>query len=108
MLFDGNITRINSSRNPYVFKYHSVTPSILSLKRTPSKISLNGNPMKVDPTQSHIILPAGNHQVELFPQSPADQGVETFGYISSSLFLIIGSLAAVLLLLVYLYIKFKK
>ena len=108
MLFDGDTIRLLKPGNPVSFEYGSETPAIISLKRSPQKVILNKTEQPINPDRNFIILAAGNHQIELYRSSPTSQKVEIFGYLTSSLFLILGIVAVFLLVLIYVYVKFKK
>jgi len=71
-------------------------------------VKLDENFLSIPMDKNGVILPRGNHKLEIVPSSSISYTVDVIGYLSSSIFYLLGFLSVTLLFSLYLYSKIKK
>jgi hypothetical protein len=69
---------------------------------------LDGEARSLRLDQSSLILPRGRHRLEIFTESPSVHRLKSFGYFSSLLFFLLGSLSVGSLALIYFYVRVRR
>ena len=108
--FNGNLLSINYGYQDLSFTYESDTRTIISLNRIPTFVKVDGKDfsfkiMKGDDCFS-IFLPVGRHNVELTVGDTFSKGVNLTSFWSSTGIALFGTLSIVLLLIMYLSVKY--
>lgn len=105
---DGDLVQVETEGPWYRLSYFSSLPVSLFFSPLPERFLLDGRPLDVGFDQSSLILPPGRHRLEIYTETPSIHRLKSFGYFSSLIFSLLGSLAVGLLTFFYLYIKKKQ
>ena len=108
--FTGNLISINYGYQDLSFTYESDTRTIISLNRIPTFVKVDGKDfsfkiMKGDDCYS-IFLPVGKHNVDLTVGDAFSKGVNLTSFWSSTGIALFGTLSIVLLLIMFLSVKY--
>jgi len=106
--FNGNFTDLESSGNAFLLKYDSPTPIALTFSRPPEKIFVDRMNRTPSLDKAGLILPRGRHDLEIVTETPAVRAVNVLGYLSSSLFYLLGLGAVFVLAGMYVSAKVRK
>jgi len=69
---------------------------------------LDSKSLDVPYDKNSILLPKGEHTLEIFVESPPAHAINVIGYFSSTLFSILGALSVALLMVIYFYSRIKR
>lgn len=105
---DGELVKVETDGPWYRLTYSSSLPVSFFFSPLPNRLLLDGHALPLLLDQSSLILPPGEHRLEIFTETQSAHRLKSFGYFSSLLFFLIGSLAVGLLAFFYLYIKKKR
>jgi len=108
ILFNGDLSDLTTFGNILSFRYSSITPVTLSYGHNLDKIRIDSKEIIEANPGSNRVLPFGNHRVELFIHSHISEEVEMVGYFTSTIFYIFGLIAVSLLVLLYIFSRFKR
>jgi uncharacterized protein YdaL len=108
MVFDGDFTSLEGAGNAYKLSYRSPLPVSLTFNLTPDQMRLDGIPITPTPEQTGVMLPRGEHVLEIVTERMATRAVRVAGYMTSSIFYILGLVSMLLLLGVYVYSRFMR
>ena len=105
---DGELMEMEIDEPWYRLTYSSSLPVSFFYNSLPRRLLLDGEirPLRLD--QSSLILPRGQHRLEIFTESPSVHRLKSFGYFSSLLFFLLGSLSVGSLALIYLYVRIRR
>ncbi len=106
--FDGDMYDLNLTGNLYSLRYDSPTPVTLSFTRNLERVRIDGRVLEIPADHRETILPKGGHELEIFTESPPSRAIDVVGYLSSTLFFLIGLLSVGLLLVLYVYSRVKR
>lgn len=106
--FDGDMYDMNLLGNIYSLRYRSPIPVALSFSRPLEQIKVDGREIEISPEKAGVILPKGEHELEIFTESRPAYAVDVLGYVSSWFFYILGIVSVSLLLIIYLYSRIKR
>jgi uncharacterized protein YdaL len=106
--FDGDIYDLTVLGSLYSFRYNSPIPVSLGFNRPLESVRVDGRGLELAADRSAFILPKGRHQIEIYTESSSIYAMDIFGYLSSYIFYILGSLAVGLLAFFYIYSRVKR
>ena len=106
--FDGDMYDLNLMGEMYSFRYDSPTPTALLFNRPLERVMLDSKSLDVPYDKNSILLPKGEHTLEIFVESPPAHAINVIGYFSSTLFSILGALSVALLMVIYFYSRIKR
>ena len=106
--FDGEISSFREEGGRFTLFYNSKLPVSLTFNRPLEEVKLDENFLSIPMDKNGVILPRGNHKLEIVPSSSISYTVDVIGYLSSSIFYLLGFLSVTLLFSLYLYSKIKK
>jgi hypothetical protein len=108
--FSGNLLAINYGYQDIYFTYESNTRAIISLNRVPTEVTVDGKNYEFKIMQGgdcfSIFLPAGKHNVDLMVGDTFSKGINLTSFWSSTSIALLGTLSIVLLLIMYLSVKY--
>ncbi|MCU7494393.1 MAG: DUF2334 domain-containing protein [Ignavibacteria bacterium] len=112
MSFTGNILSVNYGMQKVSFEYQSEARTSISLNREPTSLKVDGKEcgfavLKGNDCYS-IFLPTGRHQVELVAGNAFSYGINLTSLWSSNGIAIFGSIAIMMLLVMYFTMKIYK
>jgi len=108
MSFDAEVGSFVRDGNIYKLHYKSPIPASLTFSRPLESIRVDEKKIALSANKSGVILPRGEHDLEIYAESPPAYTIDVVGYLSSSIFLIIGVLSVGLLLGLYAYSRMTR
>ena len=108
MSFDAEVGSFVREGNIYKLHYQSPIPTSLTFSRPLEAVRVDAKKIPLSADKSGVILPRGEHDLEIYAESPPAYTIDVVGYLSSSVFLIIGVLSVGLLLGLYIYSRMKR
>jgi len=106
----GNLLSINYGYQDIYFTYESDSKAIISLNRVPTEVTVDGKNYEFKIMEGgdcfSIFLPAGKHNVDLTVGDAFSKGVNLTSFWSSTGIALFGTLSIVLLLIMYLSVKY--
>jgi hypothetical protein len=112
MQISTSLISADTVRGQLVFEYDSPSPVLAGLSRAPAEVIVNGPPAIVTAGAREIgavlILPAGRHRVEITGSHGAAAVLDFAGLASSSLIVLFGTLAILILLALFLLIRVRR
>ncbi len=106
--FDGEISSFKEESGKFIFFYNSRLPVSLTFNRPLQEVKLDGNVLSIPMDKNGVILPKGDHKLEITPTSSFSYTLDVIGYLSSSIFYLLGFLSVALLFSLYIYSKIKR
>lgn len=106
--FNGDIDELVADGHVFRFGYDSLTPVSLSFNRPLERVTLDGHELAVAPDRNMLMLAGGRHRIEIVTASPPAMAIEAVGYVSASLFALLGLAAVLLLLGLYLVARWTR
>lgn len=106
--FDGEIKSFKRDGNSFVLSYGSSLPVSLTFNRPLEKVKLDEKELSIPLDKNGVVLPSGDHSLEITPTSYLFYTIDIVGYISSYIFYLIGFVSVSLLFSIYIYSKIKK
>ncbi|MGE5339922.1 MAG: DUF2334 domain-containing protein [Candidatus Omnitrophota bacterium] len=106
--FEGDMYDLNLMGDIYSLRYDSPTPVALSFNRPLERIMVDSRRVDVSVEKNSMILPKGEHTLEIFVESRPSRAINVIGYFSSTVFYTLGLLSVVLLLVIYFYSRIKR
>ncbi len=106
--FDGEIKSFKRDGNSFVLSYESSLPVSFTFNRPLEKVKLDEKDLSIPMDKSGVVLPSGEHTLEITPTTYLSYTIDIVGYISSYIFYLIGFVSVSLLLSIYIYSKIKK
>lgn len=108
--FYGNLLSISYGYQDLSFAYESDTRTIISLNRVPTAVKVDGTNYNFKVMEGEdcfsIFLPVGKHNVDITVGDAFSKGVNLTSFWSSTGIALFGTLSIMLLLIMYLSIKF--
>lgn len=108
MLIDGEIYDFTSLENTFKLRYKSPLPVSFTFNRPLEWIKLDSKDIPLSPDNEGLILPKGDHELEIYAESPPSYAIDVVGYLSSKAFYFIGLISVSLLIAIYVYSRAKK
>ena len=108
MAFDGDFTSLEGTANAYKLKYRSPLAVSLTFNLIPDEMRLDGFTITPAPERSGVMLPRGEHVLEIVTERMTTRAVRVAGYMTSSVFYILGLGSTLLLLGVYVCSRFMR
>lgn len=102
---DGELIKIETDGPWFRLLYTSTLPVTFYFYPLPSRFLLDGQIQTVFLDQSSLVLPRGKHSLDIFTEAPSVHHLKTFGYFSSLLFFLLGTISVSILAMFYLYIR---
>lgn len=106
--FDGEISNFKGDGGKFIFFYNSLLPVSLTFNRPLQEVKLDENVLSIPMDKNGVILPQGNHKLEITPASSFSYTIDVIGYLSSSILYLLGFLSVALLFSFYIYLKIKR
>ncbi len=110
--FTGIIHSIHYGLREVMFDYESDMRTLISLSAAPTNVSVDGNPIQFTVMKGNdcfsIFLPPGKHSVELIAGDQFSFGVNVTSLWSTTAIAIFGTIAILMLFLMYLSLKIIK
>lgn len=106
--FDGEISNFKVEGGKFTLFYSSRLPVSLTFNRPLQEVKLDENVLSIPMDKNGVILPQGNHKLEITPTSSFSYSIDVIGYLSSSILYLLGFLSVVLLFSLYIYSKIKR
>ncbi len=106
--FDGDMFDLSLESNAYSLRYLSPTPVALTFTKPLEQVRVDAQPLDIPGGGGSLILPRGEHRLEIYLESPPSYMVDVVGYLSSKLFLVLGLFSVSLLLLMYFYSRSRR
>lgn len=107
--FSGNLLDIKYDMRQVSFGYESNERSVVSLNRTPTSVVVDGQNYRFEELKGNdcfsVLLPAGKHSVEIETGDKFTYGMNVTSLWSITAIAIYGTIAVVLLVLMYLGLK---
>lgn len=107
MSFEAEISSFSRQGNVFRLRYKSPIPVPLTFSRPLDAVRLDSTALPLSPESSGLILPRGEHDLEIDIESSPAYAINVAGYLSSSVFYFIGLMSVGLLLGMYLYARKK-
>ncbi len=107
MMIEGDVRKLTREEDVFRLNYNSPVPVSLGFSRPLAELKLDSNLLFLPPDRSEVVLPRGNHSLEIRTESGPTRIVDVVGYFSSSAFYLVGLLSMSLLLGMYLYVRIK-
>ena len=112
MQISTSLISADTVRGHLVFEYDSPSPVLAGLSRTPAEVIVNGPPAIVTTGARElgavVILPAGRHRVEITDSHGIAAVLDFAGLASSSLIVLFGTIAILILLALYMLIRVRR
>ncbi len=106
--FEGDIYDLTAVGSLYGLRYSSPTPVAMSFTRPLEGIHVDGKSLSYSLEKETVLLPQGEHRLEILTQSAPSYAVDLVGYLSSWAFYTVGLLSVLLLAGLYLYARCKR
>jgi len=108
ILLEGDIKTLEVSGSRYTLTYSSPIPVSLTFSRPLEQVLLDFAPVPLHHDKLGVILPKGEHELEILTGSQSFQVIEKTGYLSSSVFYFLGVCSVLLLSVFYFYSRIKR
>jgi len=109
ILYDGPVSSLTSTAGGgFRLVYNARLPVPMTTNRPFHSILLDNRPVFIHSETGGLVLPRGSHVLTLVPDSPTQQTVDQVGYLSSTLFSIIGFAAVMTLAALYILSRKRK
>lgn len=108
ILLDADIIDLKTSKNTYSLRYRSTLPVSLTFSRPLERVRLDSEPLALLPEKLGVILPKGDHELEISMGSQSFQVIDEVGYVSSSIFYLLGLISMSSLLAIYVYSRIRR
>lgn len=108
MSIDGEVYDFVRLENIFKLRYKSPTPVSFTFNRPLEWIKLDSEDIPFSPDYGGLILPKGEHELEIYAESPPSYAIDVIGYLSSKIFYFIGLVSVSLLLAIYIYSRAKR
>ena len=110
--FTGNLLSVKYGMREVTFTYESNTRTLISLSSVPTSVTVDGKPYSFTVMKGNdcytIFLPRGKHSVELIAGDQFAFGINVTSLWSTTVIAIFGTIAIILLFLMYLSLKIIK
>ncbi len=106
--FDGEISDFKREGEKFILFYNSKLPVSLTFNRPLEEVKLDGKELSIPLDKNGVVLPKGDHKLEIVPSTSLSYTLDVVGYVSSSLFYLIGFISVSSLFLIYIYSKIRK
>jgi uncharacterized protein YdaL len=107
--FTGNLLDIKYGMRNLSFNYESTERAIVSVNRNPTSLKIDGKDVQLDVLKGNdcfsVILPFGKHTVEIITGDKLSYGINVTSLWSISAIAIYGTLAVIMLVIMYLGLK---
>jgi len=108
LILDADIHDLSFSGSTYTLRYRSPLPPSLTFSRPIENLKVDSKAISLPSHQQSLILPLGDHELEIRLGSQSFRIIDGVGFFSSSLFSLIGIFSVGLLLLLYIQTRVKK
>ncbi|MCJ7580939.1 MAG: DUF2334 domain-containing protein [Candidatus Aminicenantes bacterium] len=105
---EGDIKDLKASGTTYSMMYESSIPVSFTYSRPVNWIEVDSQPIDFVSRKLGVVLPKGKHELLVSTGSQTFQVIDKAGYVSSSLFYILGFFSMVFLAVLYLYSRVKR
>ena len=108
ILLEGDIKSMESTGTSYSVVYESRIPVPLTFNRPIEWLKIDSTPLPLKTNSLGAVLPSGLHELDISTGSQTFQVIDEAGYLSSTLFSLLGFVSVLILVVLYLYSRVKR
>jgi len=108
ILLEGDIKSMEATGTSYSLVYESRIPVPLTFSRPLEWLKIDSVPMSIKANSLGVVLPSGRHELDISTGSQTFQVIDEAGYLSSTLFSLLGLFSVLVLAVLYVYTRVKR
>lgn len=108
ILLEGDIKSIKVEGTSYSVVYESRIPVPLTFSRPLEWLKIDSVPLSIKTNSLGVVLPSGRHELDISTGSQTFQIIDEAGYLSSTLFSLLGLFSVLVLAVLYIYSRMKR